>query len=96
LTEEDRADGINGDYYGEDYIFCDWVRSLGEKIYCDPNLAITHTGTKDYMGHLGDFLCRMDAERKAPKVELSEQHKEALAQLFSNEKYQRLFDAIAA
>jgi hypothetical protein len=54
-----------GQYFGEDYTFCRKWRDMGGKVWVDPEMALNHTGTKVYMGHLGNFL-RKVAEDKPP------------------------------
>jgi hypothetical protein len=54
-----------GQYFGEDYVLCRKWRELGEHVWLDPELALNHTGSKVYMGHLGNFL-RKTAEPKPP------------------------------
>ncbi len=46
----------NGDYFGEDYVFCRKWRDLGGKVWLDPEMALNHTGSKTYMGHCGNWL----------------------------------------
>lgn len=37
----------NGQYYGEDYIFCERARALGMQIYIDPLLSLGHKMTSE-------------------------------------------------
>jgi hypothetical protein len=51
--------------YDEGYVFCERWRTLGGKVWCDPDLNITHIGTKAYNhGTLRQWL-----ERKSATVE---------------------------
>ena len=48
---------INKEHVSEDYAFCDKVKSIGEKIYVDPSIKLTHNGGNltyygDYKNHL--------------------------------------------
>ena len=45
-----------GEYLGEDWHFCRTARDAGLKIWCDPEIDMTHTGTKVYRGNLGQHL----------------------------------------
>lgn len=46
----------DGLYYGEDYVFCRKWRSMGGKVWLDPELALNHTGHKTFIGHVGNWL----------------------------------------
>ena len=46
----------DGVFYGEDYTFCNYVRDAGFKIFMDPMVEMTHTGTKVYRGNIGKWL----------------------------------------
>lgn len=87
----------DGNFYGEDYVFCDRLRELGEKIYLDPNMAITHSGNKEYVGHLGGFINDQikkvdDAKKNATEQEFRDKFANA-RDVFSSEKYEKLFAA---
>ena len=48
---------INKEHVSEDYAFCERVKSIGEKIYIDPSIKLTHNGGNltyygDYKKHL--------------------------------------------
>lgn len=45
-----------GCFNGEDWHFCEMARDAGIKIWCDPEIEMTHTGTKIYKGNLGAHL----------------------------------------
>lgn len=45
-----------GGFNGEDWHFCLMARDAGLKIWCDPELDMTHTGTKTFRGNLGKHL----------------------------------------
>lgn len=40
----------------EDYTFCDRWRSIGGKVWCDPELMVSHHGMATFHGHLGGFI----------------------------------------
>lgn len=46
----------NGQFFGEDWAFCNLARADGFKIWCAPEVETTHTGTKVFRGNLGDKL----------------------------------------
>lgn len=47
----------DGKFYGEDTLFCKEWRDLGESIYLDPELTLTHWQFPvKYEGKIGDFL----------------------------------------
>lgn len=49
----------NGRLYGEDNAFCALWRSIGGKVWIDPDLTLTHTGgNPSYTGRIGDWLAR--------------------------------------
>ncbi len=60
----------DGKAWGEDYAFCNLIRSVGEQVWLDPNLAITHSGQKEYTGHFGAFL--LEQQRVAASSEEQE------------------------
>jgi hypothetical protein len=47
-----------GKVIGEDALFCRRWRALGGKILCDPDMTITHIGTKPYTGNFADLILR--------------------------------------
>ncbi len=49
---------IDGILWGEDYTFCKEWRAMGEKIYLDPEIELTHWDMKPvpYKGHIGKWL----------------------------------------
>ena len=64
-----------GQFFGEDWAFCNLARKDGFKVWLDPELDMTHTGIKVYKGHLGRKL-----KNRSPMDEILafvEQHKEA-------------------
>ena len=55
-----------GQFWGEDLIFCKkWV-ALGEKMWLDPNVTVSHVGRKAWSGNFVEFL------QKHAAVELSQ------------------------
>lgn len=50
---------MDGALYGEDSYFCKSWRDLGEKVYLDPEITLTHWDfNKPYIGHIGNWLKR--------------------------------------
>lgn len=45
-----------GGFNGEDWHFCQVARDAGLKVWCDPDIDMTHTGTKVFHGNLGKHL----------------------------------------
>lgn len=50
----------SGQFFGEDWAFCNLARADGFKIWLDPQLDMTHTGTKVFKGNLGKKLQNRD------------------------------------
>lgn len=42
--------------FGEDYAFCERWRAIGGTLWIDPEITLSHTGTKVYTGSLGEWL----------------------------------------
>jgi len=55
---------FDGEFWGEDYIFCKLVRQSGLKIWVDPTIEFDHAGVK---GHL--LLCLTDKKEVSHPVE---------------------------
>ena len=45
-----------GGFNGEDWHFCLLARDAGLQVWCDPEVNMTHTGTKVFRGNLGAYL----------------------------------------
>lgn len=45
----------NGVRYSGDYAFCEKWKALGGKMYVDPEMHFTHSGTHEWSGCLGDY-----------------------------------------
>lgn len=45
-----------GCFNGEDWHFCMTARDAGLKVWCDPEINMTHTGAKVFKGNLGEHL----------------------------------------
>ena len=45
-----------GGFNGEDWHFCLVARDAGLKVWCDPEIDMTHTGAKVFKGNLGKHL----------------------------------------
>lgn len=49
--------GVNNNrYWGEDVLFCNHLKGLGIDIWVDPNVPMTHRGTKIWAANLVDHL----------------------------------------
>jgi hypothetical protein len=60
-----RFDRRAREYASEDVVFCHLWRSLGEKLWIDPEIPLGHAGFKVFRGCYGDFLRRDFAARRA-------------------------------
>ncbi len=47
---------VTGQFWGEDLIFCQKWCALGEKIWIDPNVTMSHIGRKSWNGNFLEFL----------------------------------------
>lgn len=47
---------IEGQFWGEDLVFCKKWCALGEKIWIDPNVTMTHIGRKAWQGNFLEYL----------------------------------------
>jgi hypothetical protein len=56
-----------GEFWGEDYVFCRHMREAGYKIYADPFIELDH---QDMRGRLADMLTN-DRKKIIPKVGVS-------------------------
>lgn len=54
-----------GGFNGEDWHFCATARDAGLQVWCDPEIDMTHTGTKVFKGNLGAHLRGRDAPADA-------------------------------
>ena len=50
---------VNGDLISEDYVIANKWRSLGYKVWADPNITINHIGYKKYKGDFKKFIDRL-------------------------------------
>lgn len=68
-----RANGV----WDEGFIFCERWRRLGEKVWVDPEIQMTHYGTKGFDGKLGDWLRGQvspdEAEKRRQSIRLIEE-----------------------
>jgi hypothetical protein len=53
-------------YISEDYVFCARYRTLGGKVWADPNITFDHIGQKGMRGRFADFL-REQQRKSDPK-----------------------------
>jgi hypothetical protein len=55
----------DGELVGEDCGFCIEMRKIGQKVYIDPEMMLTHVdGPKEYTGKISDFLRGQDEAKK--------------------------------
>lgn len=47
---------IEGDETGEDYVFCDRWRALGEEVWVDPTITLGHVGSHNFRGSVSEVL----------------------------------------
>jgi hypothetical protein len=52
----------NGQYWGEDFVFCKRWQALGGKVHLDPEISLGHTGNKTFQGDIGKWLKKPDLE----------------------------------
>lgn len=57
---------VEGQYWGEDFVFCRRWREMGGKVWVDPDIKFQHVGFKRFEASLAEYLAdRMtDAERE--------------------------------
>ncbi|WP_064840547.1 hypothetical protein [Rhizobium sp. N324] len=48
--------GVPGDETGEDYVFCDRWRAIGEEVWVDPSIVLGHVGSFNYRGSVQEVL----------------------------------------
>jgi hypothetical protein len=47
----------DGQYIGEDFLFCDRARELGYEVWVDPTIKLGHMGMEEFAGAFGeDYL----------------------------------------
>jgi len=44
----------DGNYIGEDFLFCDRARELGFEVWIDPTIKLGHVGVEEFAGAFGD------------------------------------------
>jgi hypothetical protein len=77
----------NGQYWGEDFVFCKKFRDIGGKIYVDPDIKLGHIGQKVYAGDFDKWLrTRHD---KPQLVDLAK-----VREVFSHPDYDELEKAV--
>lgn len=59
-------------WHGEDYRFCDRWRAMGEKVWCDADMTLGHTGRVKWQGNLAEWLKSKIAEEEAGKKPLQQ------------------------
>lgn len=45
---------VDGQYIGEDFLFCDRARELGYEVWIDPTIKLGHMGIEEFAGAFGD------------------------------------------
>ena len=45
---------VDGQYIGEDYLFCDRARELGFEVWIDPTIKLGHMGMNEFSGSFGE------------------------------------------
>jgi hypothetical protein len=60
----------DGQYIGEDYLFCDRARDLGYEVWIDPTIKLGHMGTIEFEGSFGEeflypLIRPIDANKEA-------------------------------
>lgn len=66
----------NGVRYSGDYAFCEKWKRIGGKMYVDPDMYFTHSGTKEWTGTLGDYWRRQYGVTEARFKEAIERMKQ--------------------
>jgi hypothetical protein len=60
----------DGNYIGEDFLFCDRARELGFEVWIDPTIKLGHMGVEEFSGAFGEdylypLLCSVDSKKDA-------------------------------
>ena len=67
----------NGNFIGEDILFCRKAKELGIKIYLDHAINLGHFGNKEYIGNFQDYIKRLkeytEKEVQVMEVETNEE-----------------------
>jgi hypothetical protein len=89
FADGEMHNGVYGDYWGEDYVFCNKFREAGGRVYIiDPEIELTHIGKKSYTGSLGGYLRkRQEPPDMIPRSDV--------LKLFTPERYDKLLSAAA-
>jgi len=63
---------VNGEYYGEDYLFCMRAREDGFKVFIDPSISLPHIGTEEFARDFEeDVLKPMLAQYCTPQLKVA-------------------------
>lgn len=63
---------VNGQYYGEDYLFCDRATAEGFTIYLDPAISLPHVGSEKFTRDFEtDVLQPLLQEHCTPKLKVA-------------------------
>lgn len=52
----------DGEFWSEDYTFCDRWKAIGGEVWIDPGIRLSHIGTKNYVGCLADEFTPLQPE----------------------------------
>jgi hypothetical protein len=58
-------DVVDNELVGEDFTFCNRWRAMGGEIWIDPNVTMSHVGTKEYTGNYAEAVKVKDDERRS-------------------------------
>lgn len=61
---------IDGQYMGEDYLFCDRARAEGFQIYLDADINLPHIGTQEYTRNFADDVLKPLLAEKVPELKV--------------------------
>jgi hypothetical protein len=62
---------VNGEYYGEDYLFCDRAAEDGFTVYLDPSISLPHVGQEKFTRNFEeDVLHPLITEHCTPKLKV--------------------------
>jgi hypothetical protein len=62
---------VNGEYYGEDYLFCDRAAEDGFTVFLDPSISLPHVGQEKFTRDFNeDVLQPLLAEHCTPKLKV--------------------------
>lgn len=63
---------VNGEYYGEDYLFCDRASAEGFTVFLDPSISLPHVGQEKFTRDFeADVLQPLLKEHCTPKLKVA-------------------------